>query len=58
MLAVTVKGGTNAGRRIARDRPSWCCRCTTMNALTNGVAQRVHPGDRYSCPDCGARRPS
>lgn len=52
MLAVTVQGGTNAGRRIVKPLTQWrhFCDATEGRPL---VTTRL-----YSCPlGCGARRP-
>lgn len=44
MLHVTVKGGTNAGRRRVKQATVWTCCGTVLRT--------------YSCPGCGTRRPA
>lgn len=56
-MNVNVENGTNAGWRRVRVRPDWYCRCALMVVAGMPVMYRLHPGYRYSCPDCGARRP-
>lgn len=56
-VAVNVAGGTGAGKRRVIVRPDWTCRCPVEDPLVR-FTERRHPGDRYSCPDCGERRPT
>lgn len=60
-VQVRVNGGTNAGTRIVNVRPEWECACVVWVESDDGfpplALDRRHPGHRYSCPDCGARRP-
>lgn len=44
-FGINVKGGTNAGWRIAREAVKWTCTC--------GIESRT-----YSCAKCGDRRPN
>lgn len=69
-MLIQVKGGTHAGFRIVRRRPDWECLCiesepgagpldpTDPEEAFLELTPRVHPGSRYSCEDCGMRRPS
>lgn len=52
MLGVSVKGGTNAGRRLVKQRPPWTHVCTL-----SAVGKVTLPGHVYSCL-CGSRRPT
>ena len=67
-MLIQVKGGTRAGFRIVRERPSWECLCVeelddvrvTIAGVEDGyfLVPRKHQGRDYSCPDCGLRRPA
>lgn len=59
-LHVNVRDGTGAGKRTVREHDPWTCDCVYLAArvLMTSVWMAVeHPGRRYSCPVCGARRP-
>lgn len=63
MIGVTVKGGTNAGRRKPfQGQPlPWQCRCMVVLQDTGATRQTVtktQPGHWASCAACGMRRPS
>lgn len=62
-MYVSVKGGTNAGRRRPPKTPAreWYCACTvhdTSDEQGTAVVWRLRPGYLVRCPDCGAERPS
>lgn len=73
-MLIQVKSGTRAGWRIVRKRPDWLCLCRCLEepggavylldedddpvAIDGAIVPRLHPGHRYSCPDCGMRRPA
>ena len=46
-MLITVKDGTGAGRRQLKLRKTWKCQC-----------RKPQPGERYSAPCCGSRRPT
>lgn len=46
-MQIKVQGGTGAGSRTVKVHRGWECACP-----------KVQPGDRYSCGDCGQRRPT
>lgn len=56
-LGVHVNGGTGAGWRRIAERKPWQCGCYLI--VVGSTAQPiVHPGTKYSCEHCGARRDS
>lgn len=63
MLGVSVQGGSGAGSRVVKTYGSWHCDCVVGGKYKDGhvsvvsVGKKRHPDSRYSCPDCGARRP-
>lgn len=64
-MLIRVQNGTCAARRIIKQLEPWRCDCPpdipaghVLHDLSLGIKRKRQPGDRYSCPDCGARRPS